>query len=131
MKYFFTASFFLFKYYYFKIFIKQKKTYTLDNISSLRGVELQYLSNTLCMKVYISGANKNGITLMGRWYDNYNKKYEDTDSVIYCINNTTTINDEKTFLEKINEAIHTGVWFNKSNTRSYFGGRVDELCAFR
>ena len=32
MKYFFTASFFLFKYYYFKIFIKQKKTYTLDNI---------------------------------------------------------------------------------------------------
>ena len=51
MEYFFTASFFLFKYYYFKIFIKQKKTYTLDNISSLRGVELQYLSNTLCMKI--------------------------------------------------------------------------------
>ena len=57
--------------------------------------------------------------------------YEDTDSVIYCINNTTTINDKKSFLEKINEAIHTGVWFNKSNTRSYFGGRVDERCAFR
>lgn len=131
MGYFFISTFFLFKYFFIKSFVKQKKFYTIEELSSLRGVELQYLSNTVCMKVYIAAANKKGITLMGRWYSKYDGKYEDEDSVIYCINNTTHPTDEKEFLNKINEAIHTGVWFNTNNTRSYFGGRVDKLCAFQ
>lgn len=131
MKYFFMSTFFLFKYFFIKSFIKQTKVYTLEDLPSLRGVELQYLSNTLCMKVYIAAADKKGISLMGRWYDVYNKKYENADSVIYCINNITRPTDEKEFLKKINEAVHTKVWINTSNTKSYFGGRVDKLCAFQ
>lgn len=131
MRYFFITPFFLFKYFFIKLFIKQKKVYTVEELSSLRGVELYYLSNTLCMKVYIAAANKNSITLMGRWYSKYDKKYEDSDSVIYCINNTTHPTDEKEFSNKVNEAVHTGVWFNPNNTKVYFGGKVDKICAFQ
>ena len=129
--YYFKATFFLLQFYFLKLFFKQKKVYTMEDIHTLRGVELQYLSNTLCMKVYIAAANKNGLTLMGRWYDNYTGEYEEKDSVIYCINNITHPSDPKKFLAKINEAIHTKVWFNKNNTKSYWGGRVDSLCAFQ
>jgi hypothetical protein len=131
MKYFFLSAFFLLKHYFIKLFFKQKKIYTIEDLPSLHGIELQYLSNTLCMKVYIAAVNKKGITLMGCWYSKYDEQYEDADSVIYCINNTTHPIDEKEFLNKINEAIHTGVWFNTDNTSSYSRGRVDELYAFQ
>lgn len=112
------------------LLFKRKKTYTVEDLPSLRGVELQYLSNTLCMKVYIAAADKRGITLMGRWWDSYEGKYEKEDSVIYCINAVTEQVDIDAFLDKINDAIHTGVWYNQANTKSYFGGRVDDKCAF-
>lgn len=127
----FISTFFLLKYYFIKTFKKQKKVYIMEDLHSLRGIELYYLSNTLCIKVYIAAANEKGITLMGRWYDNYTGKYEDKDSVIYCINNITRPSNPEEFLAKINEAVHTKVWFNKSNTKSYWGGRVDSLCAFQ
>jgi hypothetical protein len=131
MKYFFLSAFFLLKYCFIKLFFKQKKIYTIEDLPSLHGIELQYLSNTICMEVYIGAANKKGITLMGCWYNEHDKQYENTDSVIYCINNTTHPIEEKKFLSKINEAIHTGIWFNTDNTNLYFGGRVDKLCAFQ
>ena len=131
MKYLIIATCCLVKYYSRKYILKPKKIYTLDNILDLMGIDLWYLSNTLCMKVHIAAIGEKGITLSGRWYDNYLEKYEDENSVIYCINRELNNVSLQEFLNKINEAIHTGVWYNKSNTKSYFGGRIDHLCAFR
>jgi len=128
MRYFFLSIFFLLKHYFIKLFFKQKKIYTIEDLPSLHGIELQYLSNILCMKVYIATSNKKGIILMGCWYNEHDKQYEDVDSIIYCINNITHSTNEKEFLNKINEAIHTGVWFNTNNTNSY---KVEEFYAFQ
>ena len=123
-------------YYYLKRlwflnFITVKKIYTKDNLHELKGTYLQYLSNDLCMKVFIAEIDINkGLTLMGRWFDIHDMKYEDKDSVIFCINKKDHNYKDENFLKMMNDAIHSGV-FTFKHKPSYFGGRVDDRCAFR
>jgi len=129
--------FYLLKMFILGIFKKQKKKYTLDNLYELNGTKLQYVSTDLCMPVYIAQISKEGISLAGRWYDKYDKKYEDKDSLIFCINNKNHIAantfNEKIYLEKINYVVNTGVLFfnNATIKNSYFLSTIDHLCAFK
>ena len=116
---------------YFLLFIAPKKVYTKDNLHELKGTELQYVSNDLCMKVFIAEIDLNkGLSLMGRWYDSYDRKYEDKDSVIFCVNKKEHNYTDADFLKQVNDAVHSGV-FTFNHKPSYFGGRVDDKCAFR
>ncbi|MCK5613356.1 hypothetical protein KAR91_66415 [Candidatus Pacearchaeota archaeon] len=123
--------YFRIKRFFILTFTKSVKTYNEDNLNELKGTELQYVSNDLCMTVYIAEIDiKKGITLMGRWWDKHDRKYEDKDSVIFCINRERNDYEDDEFLKKINQAIQSGVWTYKHRP-SYWGGNVDNNCAFR
>jgi hypothetical protein len=106
--------------------------YTVETLYELKGTELFFCSDTLRMNVYISKVAEKGITLMGRWYDKDERKYEDEDSVIFCINRNTCDYDIDAFLKKINESVFTGIWLYKCPKAGYVGGgRIDNSCAFK
>lgn len=128
MRYFILSLYFLLKNFIRLKFVKPNKMYNVSEFKLLRGTELQYLSNDICLKVYIAGLNEKSITLMGRWYDDDTKKYEDADTVIYCLPEAP---NELYLLEKVNLAMHTGVWLQDRRHRTQLSsGKIDHLCPF-
>lgn len=119
------------KYWFLNTFFVKKNFYNKLNFKSLLGTELIYVSSNLCMPVFIDKIKLKGITLKGRWYDVDDMMYEAEDSVIYCIDRKYHLMTDEEYRNRINKAIHSGIFYGgKISVPFLGGGKIDRKCAF-